>query len=164
MTSRTEQMRADRSDVIDVEMPPYGLPGSLRVPPNSRGVIIFAHGSRSSPRNVYIAEAFRRRGLGDQVSAVVPGGGRAAAEAVTTPTLLIVGGRDHDVLGLNRSALAMLGGPKKLHTVPGATHLFSEPGALDAVISTIAACFDAYCRQRDDEQERRWARALLESF
>jgi putative phosphoribosyl transferase len=52
---------------------------------------------------------------------------------VRAPTLLIVGGHDRDVLALNRLALARLRCPTELAIVPGATHLFDEPGALDTV-------------------------------
>jgi putative phosphoribosyl transferase len=58
--------------------------------------------------------------------------GRALA-LVRTPTLLIVGGRDEQVLELNRAAFAQLSCEKRLEIVPGATHLFEEPGALDQV-------------------------------
>jgi pimeloyl-ACP methyl ester carboxylesterase len=72
------------------------------------------------------------------VRAVVSRGGRpdlagASLETVVAPTLLIVGGRDEVVVELNRQALARLAGPKQLQIVPGATHLFEEPGALDRV-------------------------------
>ncbi|MEK1931212.1 MAG: alpha/beta family hydrolase [Pararhizobium sp.] len=219
----------DRSMVIEVEIPPFGLPGDLRLASKPRGVIVFAHGSgssRYSPRSVYVAEALGRQGfatllfdllgereaenrsnvfdislltrrlvgackwalatretqelpmglfgastgaaaaleaaaeLGRQVSAVVSRGGRpdlagAVLKEVRTPTLLIVGGRDYDVLDLNEAALAMLAGPKSLQVVPDATHLFSEPGALDAVIAAAADWFGTYCRQPENEQEGR---------
>jgi len=72
------------------------------------------------------------------VRAVVSRGGRpdlaeAALDVVTAPTLLIVGGRDDMVIELNRQAFARLKAPKELAIVPGATHLFEEPGALDQV-------------------------------
>jgi pimeloyl-ACP methyl ester carboxylesterase len=72
------------------------------------------------------------------VRAVVSRGGRpdlasAALDRVTAPTLLIVGGRDEVVLQLNRQALERLRGEKQLVVVPGATHLFEEPGALNQV-------------------------------
>jgi pimeloyl-ACP methyl ester carboxylesterase len=78
--------------------------------------------------------------------AVVSRGGRpdladAALALVTAPTLLIIGGADIEVLRLNRSALARLAGPAELVIVPGATHLFPEPGALDAVIDAASAWF-----------------------
>lgn len=74
----------------------------------------------------------------DAVSAVVSRGGRpdladAALTRVWTPTLLIVGGHDQVVLALNREAIAHLKGEKKLVVIPGATHLFEEPGALEEV-------------------------------
>ncbi|MDP9069912.1 MAG: hypothetical protein M3N68_01210 [Actinomycetota bacterium] len=74
----------------------------------------------------------------DGVAAIVSRGGRPdlAGERlarVRAPTLLIVGGRDEVVLDLNRRAQAQLGGPSRLEIVPGATHLFEEPGALEAV-------------------------------
>jgi len=74
---------------------------------------------------------------GAAVAAVVSRGGRPdlagpALPAVDAPTLLIVGGEDHVVLGLNRDARARLGGPSELTIIPGATHLFEEPGTLRA--------------------------------
>lgn len=76
--------------------------------------------------------------LGNAISAVVSRGGRPdlAAERlaeVRAPTLLIVGGRDDVVLALNRQAQAQLECVSALEIVPGATHLFEEPGALDRV-------------------------------
>jgi putative phosphoribosyl transferase len=73
--------------------------------------------------------------LGNRVGAVVSRGGRpdlAAPELarVTAPTLLIVGGLDRVVLDLNRTALAELRCERRLAIVPGATHLFEEPGTL----------------------------------
>ena len=72
------------------------------------------------------------------VGAVVSRGGRPdlagrALALVRAPTLLIVGGRDAQVLELNREAFAQLTCEKRLEIVPGATHLFEEPGALDRV-------------------------------
>jgi putative phosphoribosyl transferase len=72
------------------------------------------------------------------VSAVVSRGGRpdlagAALARVQAPTLLIVGGADPVVLDLNRKASALLGCEKQLHIIPGAGHLFEEPGALQKV-------------------------------
>jgi putative phosphoribosyl transferase len=72
------------------------------------------------------------------VSAVVSRGGRPdlagrALADVTAPTLLIVGGRDHVVLELNQRAQAAIPGQCELTVVPGATHLFEEPGTLEQV-------------------------------
>lgn len=74
----------------------------------------------------------------DRVRAVVSRGGRPdlagdALDAVRAPVLLIVGGRDTHVLRLNEEAARRLPVPHTLHVVPGATHLFEEPGALDQV-------------------------------
>lgn len=74
----------------------------------------------------------------EMVSAVVSRGGRpdlakTALTQVQAPTLLIVGGRDQVVLDLNQLALAQLQCQKELAIVPGATHLFEEPGTLEAV-------------------------------
>jgi pimeloyl-ACP methyl ester carboxylesterase len=74
----------------------------------------------------------------DAVYAIVSRGGRpdmagAALVHVRAPTLLIVGERDEQVVQLNREALARLRCEKRLIIVPGATHLFEEPGALDEV-------------------------------
>ena len=75
----------------------------------------------------------------DVVQAVISRGGRPdlAGEAlgrVRAPTLLVVGGADEQVLELNRAAAAQLSGPCEIAVVPGATHLFPEPGALERVI------------------------------
>ncbi len=183
------------------------LPGTLTVPPGSRGVVLFAHGSgssRHSPRNRAVAAALQEQGLatllfdlltpaeeadrahvfdipllgerlaaatgwlrryaaevaglpvgyfgastgagaalwaaaGDPaVAAVVGRGGRPDLAGprlgeVAAPTLLIVGGRDPVVLELNREAQAALRSECRLEVVPGATHLFEEPGALEQV-------------------------------
>ncbi|HEX4817882.1 MAG TPA: alpha/beta hydrolase, partial [Nonomuraea sp.] len=74
----------------------------------------------------------------DDISAVVSRGGRPdlagpRLESVTAPTLLIVGRRDEPVLDLNRAAQQRLRGESHLEVVPGATHLFEEPGALERV-------------------------------
>ncbi len=86
---------------------------------------------------------------GSRVRAVVSRGGRPdlAGEAlsrVRAPTLLIVGGADTVVIELNERALAQLPGPKALEIVPGASHLFPEAGALEAVIAHAARWFTRY--------------------
>jgi putative phosphoribosyl transferase len=64
--------------------------------------------------------------------------------SVRAPTLLIVGGRDDVVLELNREAKARLSGPSELAIVPGATHLFEEPGAFEAVAGLASDWFTRY--------------------
>jgi pimeloyl-ACP methyl ester carboxylesterase len=92
------------------------------------------------------------------VRAVVSRGGRpdlAGEEvlaAVRTPTLLIVGGEDVSVIALNEWALKRLGTPKKqLVIVPGAGHLFEEPGALEEVAMHAAEWFRYHLSGRPDE-------------
>ena len=80
------------------------------------------------------------------ITAIVSRGGRPdlaadALERVTAPTMLIVGGMDHQVLGLNRAALARMRCETRLEIVPEAAHLFEEPGALDGVAELAAAWF-----------------------
>jgi pimeloyl-ACP methyl ester carboxylesterase len=87
--------------------------------------------------------------LPHRVGAVVSRGGRPdlAADAlkmVRAPTLLIVGGVDFGVIELNEDAFAQLQEPKALEIVPGASHLFPEPGALETVISLAAGWFERY--------------------
>ena len=187
------------------------LEGTLAIPRNSEGVVLFAHGSgssRHSPRNRFVAEQLREaklatllvdlltaeeeavdartrelrfdigllaerlgtaidwlarqpetRELGvglfgastgggaalvaaakrpDAVGAVVSRGGRPdlagdALPSVRAPTLLIVGGNDRPVIEMNRAAMSRMRALVQLEIVPGATHLFEEPGTLDTV-------------------------------
>jgi putative phosphoribosyl transferase len=81
--------------------------------------------------------------LGDEIGAVVSRGGRPdlagdALPLVKAPTLLIVGGHDETVIELNQDAYARLRCEKELRVIPGATHLFEEPGALEQVADYAA--------------------------
>jgi putative phosphoribosyl transferase len=84
------------------------------------------------------------------VAAVVSRGGRpdlagpSVLRRVSAPTLLIVGGKDTIVLDLNRAALQQLAAEKKLVVVPGASHLFEEPGRLDVVADLAAGWFSRH--------------------
>ena len=91
-------------------------------------------GASTGAAAALVAAAARSRVVG----AVVSRGGRPdlagpVLPQVRAPTLLIVGGEDDVVIELNRQAVARLGGEKSLVVIPGATHLFEEPGALDQV-------------------------------
>ncbi len=206
----------------EIELGFHGLKGLLALPPEPRGLILFAHGSgssRFSPRNRFAAEALQRAGYatllfdllsekeaGDRknvfdiallggrvveavdfarnddrtfflpfglfgastgaaaalfaaaarkgdVDAVVSRGGRPDLaqnwlSEVRAPTLLLVGGRDGQVLDLNRAAQARLRCRSKLTVIPGASHLFEEPGALDAALAAATDWFDACLRPR----------------
>ncbi|HET9728551.1 MAG TPA: alpha/beta fold hydrolase [Acidimicrobiia bacterium] len=90
----------------------------------------------------------------DLVKAVVSRGGRpdlagAALPRVDAPTLLIVGGNDEPVIELNREALAQLRAPARLAIVPGATHLFEEPGTLDQVAQLARDWIETYAARAD---------------
>jgi putative phosphoribosyl transferase len=204
---------------VRVSAGPVTLDGNLGIPDETRGIVLFAHGSgsgRHSPRNRYVAQALRGAGLATLlidlltpeeeevdlqtrhlrfdvgllaerlvgvtdwlvqdprthnlcvgyfgastgagaalvaaaersgvVGAVVSRGGRPdlAGEAlpcVAAPTLLLVGGEDHPVIGMNREALERLRAEKELKIVPGATHLFEEPGKLEEVAQLAAGWF-----------------------
>ena len=214
-------MRRATSQVTssDVAIPPLGLAGTLNVPKDALGLVVFAHGSgssRHSPRNMAVAKALNSQGfatllfdlltqreeadranvfdisllaerlvdavqwLGSQaqsiadlpiglfgastgaaaalvaaarrperICAVVSRGGRPdlagdALPMVRAPALLIVGGDDYGVIELNEEALRQLPAPKALEIVPGATHLFPEPGAMEAVIDYASRWFERY--------------------
>ena len=87
--------------------------------------------------------------LGGDIGAVVSRGGRpdlamAALPRVRAPTLLIVGGNDEVVIELNRQAYAQLRGVRELKIVPGASHLFEEPGTLEEVARLASRWFTQY--------------------
>ena len=201
-----------------VVIPPLDLLGDLTVPPNPRGIVIFAHGSgssRHSTRNTNVAnklneagfatllfdllspdEAHDRRNVFDiplladrvieacmwvtsepdledlplglfgastgagaaivaaaelkgRVGAVVSRGGRPdlardQLEQVISPTLLIVGSRDHDVIRMNEQAMDALRCLKKLEIIRGAGHLFEEHGTLDNAVDQASAWFKTH--------------------
>lgn len=209
-----------------VEVGSKGLEGILRLPGDSIGLVVFAHGagsSRLSPRNNFVAESFGQRGIAtllfdllteeealdrnnvfdipllskrmveaigwahaepelsdlpvglfgsstgaaaalvaaarapDDVDVVVSRGGRAdlAGEElpkVQAPTLLIVGGRDGIVIEMNEEASRALRCEKQLEIVPGATHLFEEPGTLDQVVGLAADWFEMHLRAAGEKQ------------
>ncbi|MER9140551.1 dienelactone hydrolase family protein [Mesorhizobium sp. M0047] len=208
--------------VVRVPADRVKLEGNLSMPPDARGLVLFAHGSgssRHSPRNRYVAGRLNEASLAtflvdlltaeeeridqvtaelrfdiglladrligvtdwlgaspntsllplgyfgastgagaalvaaaerpDQAAAVVSRGGRPdlaalALPQVRAPTLLVVGGADTQVIALNRSALSALHCEKELAIVPGATHLFEEPGALDEVADLASRWFSRH--------------------
>ena len=211
-------------DPAEVTMDAGGvrLTGSLVIPPEAGGLVVFAHGSgsgRHSPRNQFVAAGLNRAGLGTLlVDLLTPGeelsranvfnvallaarltaitrwlrgqpgtaglplgyfgastGAAATLVAVTviprlpvaaivsrsgrpdlvggrlaqvrTPTLLIVGGADTVVLDLNQRARAQLRCESRIAVVPGATHLFSEPGALEQVTDLAGDWFGRHFAQ-----------------
>ena len=90
----------------------------------------------------------------ERIGAVVSRGGRPdlagkALSLVRSPTLLIVGGRDLQVLELNRAAMARIPAQTRLEIVPGASHLFEEPGALEVVARLAQDWFLQYLPKKD---------------
>jgi dienelactone hydrolase len=211
-------MQAYEEQQVTVHSARVALPGTLEVPADPSGIVVFAHGSGSShdsPRNHAVAELLVGEGFATLlfdlltheeevaerythhlrfdisllatrlvgalqwvrrfdrlaslpvglfgastgaaaalitaarvhgIGAVVSRGGRPdlagdALADVVAPTLLIVGGADPDVLELNRRALQQMTTDARLHIVPGATHLFEEPGALREVADLAAMWF-----------------------
>ncbi|MFE9643165.1 dienelactone hydrolase family protein [Streptomyces sp. NPDC006365] len=104
---------------------------------DARGLPIALFGASTGAAAALVAAAERP----ERVLTVVSRGGRPdlagdALPRVRASVLLIVGGRDHEVLRLNEEAADMLRTSHSLHVVPGATHLFEEPGALEEVAQT----------------------------
>jgi pimeloyl-ACP methyl ester carboxylesterase len=115
------------------------------LPEELRDLPVGSFGASTGAAAALIAAAERPH----RVRAVVSRGGRPdlAADAlprVKAPTLLIVGGRDTQVIELNRWAQARLGGESRLEIVPGAGHLFEEPGALEHVAALSRDWFLRY--------------------
>jgi len=114
--------------------------------PEVRGLRVGYFGASTGAGAALVAAAQ----LPEDISAVVSRGGRPdlageSLRSVRAPTLLIVGGYDEQVIELNRGALKMLGcSKKKMVIVPGATHLFEEPGTLEEVARVAAEWFTAH--------------------
>jgi putative phosphoribosyl transferase len=120
----------------------------LAADPSTRGLKVGYFGASTGAGAALVAAAVEP----DRVGAVVSRGGRPdlagdALPQVRAPTLLIVGGRDLVVLDLNRAAMARMRAEVRLEIVPGATHLFEEPGALEAVARLARDWFLRYLRQ-----------------
>lgn len=114
--------------------------------PEMRGLSVGYFGASTGAAAALVAAAQ----LSDKVAAVVSRGGRLdlagdALGSVVAPTLLIVGGNDGPVIDLNEQALAKLRcNEKKLIVIPGATHLFEEPGTLEEVARVAADWFSTH--------------------
>lgn len=119
--------------------------GWLQELPETRSLNVGYFGASTGSAAALVAAAERP----DPIKAIVSRGGRPdLAGSILTrlqvPTLLIVGGRDAPVLDLNRKAYQYLSGDKRLDVVPGATHLFEEPGALEQVATLATEWFQTY--------------------
>jgi putative phosphoribosyl transferase len=139
---------ADRTNVFDIALLARRLVdvvGWVEDQPMVQNLPIGLFGASTGAAAAIVAAASLR----DRVRAIVSRGGRpdlagAALDRVRAPTLLIVGGVDYGVIELNELAFARLKGEKAIEIVPGATHLFPETGAMEAVIDHAARWFDRF--------------------
>jgi dienelactone hydrolase len=149
----SEDEGALRAHVFDIELLAERLTAAARWLAAERAVAglpigLFGASTGAAAALVTAAEA------PDLIHAVVSRGGRPdlagdALARVKAPTLLIVGGDDSEVLALNRAAFAELQCIKALRVVPGATHLFEEPGTLDQVIELARGWFTAHAAEQE---------------
>jgi putative phosphoribosyl transferase len=141
----TVEEEVDRANVFAIDLLARRLFDAttwLSSQPETKGLRIGYFGASTGAAAALVAAAQADA----QVAAVVSRGGRpdlagAALAKVRAPTLLIVGGRDGTVLDLNRAAQARLRCENRVDIVPGATHLFEEPGALERVAELAADWF-----------------------
>lgn len=151
----TPQEEADRANVFDISLLAERLVDVVGWLDGQGGSIaelpIGLFGASTGGAAALVAAAR----LPKRIRAVVSRGGRPdlagdALPMVHAPTLLIVGGADYRVIELNKEALRHLRAPNALEIVPGATHLFPEPGAMDAVIERAAQWFERHLAQSRD--------------
>jgi pimeloyl-ACP methyl ester carboxylesterase len=117
----------------------------LATDPRTRDLRIGLFGASTGAGAALVAAAERP----ERIRAVVSRGGRpdlarASLPLVAAPTLLIVGGDDQPVIEMNRAALSELRAEKELRIVPGASHLFEEPGTLEQVAHLARAWFERH--------------------
>ncbi len=141
----TPAEEGDRSNVFDIPLLAERLADAVawvQHEPGLSGLPLGLFGASTGAAAALVAAAQ----LPGAIRAVVSRGGRPdlagdALARVRAPTLLIVGGADYDVIALNEEAAAHITAPKALKIVPGATHLFPEPGALQTVVDLAAHWF-----------------------
>jgi dienelactone hydrolase len=140
----------DRANVFDVELLASRLQAAtrwLRGQPHPPGAVGYFGASTGAAAALWAAAG------GEGIGAVVSRGGRPdlagpVLDRVRAPTLLIVGGEDRVVLELNREARQRMRCPTELAVVPGAGHLFEEPGALEEVARMAADWFSRHLGAR----------------
>ncbi len=151
----TPEEEADRANVFDIGLLAGRLSAAttwLRGQPGlAQAPVGYFGASTGAAAALRAAAELGQQGGRSGIAAVVSRGGRpdlagASLGAVRAPTLLLVGGLDDRVLELNESARAQLGGESRLVVVPGAGHLFAEPGTLEQVASLARDWFLHYLR------------------
>jgi putative phosphoribosyl transferase len=136
---------ADRALVFDIELLAARLEAAIvavRVADEVRALPLGLFGASTGAAAALVASTFD----GANVGAIVSRGGRPdlagnVLQRVAAPVLLIVGSNDPDVLDLNRGAAERFRAETRVEVVPGATHLFEEPGALDIVAELATSWF-----------------------
>ncbi|WP_373181793.1 dienelactone hydrolase family protein [Halomonas campaniensis] len=146
-----EQTRALRFDIPLIGSRMTGAVDWVAEQPLTRGLPIGLFGASTGAAAALVAAARRP----ERVGVVVSRGGRPdladeSLPAVRAPTLLLVGGRDGQVIALNEAAMARMSCACELLTVPGATHLFEEPGTLETVEAKAARWFLRHLAGRPD--------------
>jgi putative phosphoribosyl transferase len=144
----TEKEAQDRANVFDIPLLAERLllaTAWVKQQPDLAVLPVCYFGASTGAAAALVAAA----SAASPVAAIVSRGGRpdlagADLSNVRAPTLLIVGGADPAVLDLNRTALAELRCEKHLVVVPGATHLFEEPGALEQVTGLASSWFNTH--------------------
>jgi putative phosphoribosyl transferase len=139
----------DRANVFDIHLLARRLIGACgwsAAQPSLKGLPMGYFGASTGAGAALFAAGLQ----GKSIAAVVSRGGRpdlagaAALEKVTAPTLFIVGSLDTPVIDMNRSAMSHIRTTRELVIVPGATHLFEEPGTLNEVIDHATRWFTQY--------------------
>ncbi|MGE0153246.1 MAG: dienelactone hydrolase family protein [Reyranellaceae bacterium] len=146
----TEEEALDRRNVFDIELLGRRMGEAValaRREPRLRGLPVGLFGASTGAAAALVAAA----SPGAAIAAVVSRGGRPdlaphALARVQAPTLLIVGGEDAPVIGMNEAALRRMRCETRLEIVPGATHLFEEPGTLEQVVNLAVDWFDRHLR------------------
>jgi pimeloyl-ACP methyl ester carboxylesterase len=142
----------DRNNVFDIPLLAERLEGAaewVNRQPRADGLALGYFGASTGAAAALVAAARQP----DRVDAVVSRGGRPDLagdwlERVEAPTLLLVGGYDEAVIRMNQDALKRLRSVKDLVVIPGATHLFAEPGTLEEVARLAAEWFHRYLGAR----------------
>ena len=151
----TEEEASDRDNVFDIDFLAHRLSDAtrwLRGRPETRGCSLGYFGASTGAAAALVAASQDHR-----IGAVVSRGGRPDLAIrhladVKAPTLLIVGGHDYGVIELNEKAYRVLRCEKSLKIVPGATHLFEEPGALEQVAELASNWFNRHLKTQDTDE------------